>query len=307
VVKKKKKINISSNGSYYNKVQKKQNRNNKVLIFVGIGTAVVIILALVLINYFQMTAEDPSDDKKQQYVNQLQSVTNPLNTTGEGGILVIPTDPTNTANTASYDQYKVTVEVFMDPICPACGSFEQTYGDFLREKLQNGEINYIIRPVAIMDRGTSSYALDHYSTRAAASIVSVANYDPQHLIDYIMLLFSSEKQPPETNYPGIDDSFFTQVAMEAGVDVTVASQIAEFTRSTDPETGEETISGEFVPFVEIATNIFEYGPDYRDDEGILSTPQLWVGGYRIDPSYLETAINEIQTQMDEYYSTQSSS
>src|SRR5690606_2366605 len=67
----------------------------------------------------------------------------------------------------------VTVEVYLDFLCPHCADFEAAAGPVLREYVADGTATVVYRPVAILDRNTTT----EYSTRAAAAAACAAGSD----------------------------------------------------------------------------------------------------------------------------------
>jgi protein-disulfide isomerase len=244
--------------------------------------AVALFGVLIFMNINEESKDDPTDAKYQETLAQLQNVQNPMNTTSDGGIVIAKKDETATINPNI-----PTVEIFFDSICPGCGNFEQTYGEELKKLFEEGKINYIIRPLAIMDvNSTTDYAIDKYSTRAASAVAYVANYENDKVLDFIFALLSADNQPPEVGYEPIKDEFFTKIATEAGCSQEVIDSI------------NNTM---FTPWVDIVTQAFRFGEQYYSDNNgtlVISTPQVWVSGTRVDPSVVIEAIEEIQAQID---------
>ncbi|MDR2407589.1 MAG: thioredoxin domain-containing protein [Bacteroidales bacterium] len=284
MVKKKKRTNLSK-GSRYQEIKQaraKQKRIKTALISTAAALAVALVAVLIFINVNEESKDDPTSAKYSETLSQLQNVQNPKNTTSDGGIVMAKKD-----ETASINSNIPTVEVFFDPICPACGSFEQTFGEELKKLFEDGKINYIIRPVAIMDvNSTTDYAVDKYSTRAASAVAYVANYENDKVLDFIAALLSAENQPPEVGYQAITEEFFYKIATEAECSSEVISSI------------NNTM---FTPWVDIVTQAFRFGEQYYSDNNgtkVISTPQVWVSGTRVDPSVVIEAIEEIQAQID---------
>ncbi|MFU0804736.1 MAG: Thioredoxin domain-containing protein [Pseudoclavibacter caeni] len=106
---------------------------------------------------------------------------------------------------------RLVVTVYADFMCPACGSFEQTYGQYLSTQAQAGNIDLEIHPVGLLDRYSSG---SKYSTRAAAAAASVANYAPDHFMDFFTTLFQDGVQPSE-NTTGLTDDQLVEYARQA--------------------------------------------------------------------------------------------
>lgn len=142
----------------------------------------------------------------------------------------------------------VTVELYADFLCPGCGLFERAAGDEIRRLLDSGQIRMVYRPVAILDRVSTN----HYSTRAAAGAVCVA--DVGKLMPYVKVLF--ENQPAEGG-PGHTDEQLIALASQAGIN---DSRFAQCVRD-----------GRYLAWVEQAT-------DAMAQRGIEGTPTVLVNG-----------------------------
>jgi protein-disulfide isomerase len=257
----------------------KENKVKKILFFSTIGVVVVIIGALVTVNILLSQKDQPTEGKWEESLGQLSNIANPKNSSGDGGIVVSPDGSTLTA----INNNVPTVEVIMDPICPACGQLERTQGEYFEKMTKENKINLIIHPVALMDSGNTTYAKDQYSTRAVSAIAYVATQATDKLLDFISVLYSEKNQPSEAGYQPVADSFFVDLAVEAGIDQSIAAQLA---------------NKEYVPWSDVVTQAFRYGPKYYDQNQVLSTPQVWVNGTRIDPNAIEQAVDEVQAQIN---------
>lgn len=69
----------------------------------------------------------------------------------------------------------VTVEIYFDYMCPACGAFEAANGDELDRLLEAGVVRVELRPLSFLDDQSNGTA---YSTRAANAIATVADAAP---------------------------------------------------------------------------------------------------------------------------------
>ncbi len=87
-----------------------------------------------------------------------------------------------------------TIDVYEDPLCPACGGLERVYGQELAQKLDEGKLAVRYHYVNFLDPKSSS---KDYSTRAIAAneCVAEAGNGPVYA-KFHELLFAS-KQPKE--------------------------------------------------------------------------------------------------------------
>jgi protein-disulfide isomerase len=86
-------------------------------------------------------------------------------------------------------QGPVPVEFYIDYLCPYCGHFERETASTVDKLVREGAIQLVVRPMAILDRASSS----NYSTRASASAACAS--DGGKLLPYHNALFA--KQPAE--------------------------------------------------------------------------------------------------------------
>ena len=117
----------------------------------------------------------------------------------------------------------VTVEIFFDYMCPACGAFEAANAGELDRLLQAGTVRFELRPLAFLDEQSSG---TEYSTRTANAIATVANAAPDHVWDFHSALY--EQQPSEGS-DGLTDEQIAGIAADAGVPADVVSTFTDGT------------------------------------------------------------------------------
>lgn len=150
----------------------------------------------------------------------------------------------------SFGEGETEIDTYVDFICPACGSFEQQYGERLQQAAADDEITLNIHPVAILNhqsRGTE------YSSRAGSAMYCVAAEAPESTLDFFNLLF--ENQPAEGS-TGLSDDELAAYAEQAGAGG-AADCIAD---------------GTYMKFVDSQTDAHE----------IASTPTVEINGERLD-------------------------
>ncbi len=81
----------------------------------------------------------------------------------------------------------IDIQLYVDFLCPFCGAFEATNGDYLAGLLENGGATIEIHPIAILDRASNG---TKYSTRAANAFACMANYSPNQAYNFHQLLFA---------------------------------------------------------------------------------------------------------------------
>lgn len=155
-----------------------------------IGGAVIAVLAVaVLVTALVMANNNKVDS----------TAATPANVGGTGG----------TSFFVGQDTAKVTVTVFEDFQCPICKSFEASVGPTMAQLQQAGTIRIEYRPIAFLDRMSST----NYSTRALNAAACVINSTPDKFSAFHTSLY--ENQPAE-NTAGLTDSSLIKLAEDAG-------------------------------------------------------------------------------------------
>lgn len=156
-----------------------------------------------------------------------------------------------------------TVATYVDFMCPACNSFEQTFGPSLEELASANKITLDIHPVAILDSASQG---TKFSTRAANAMYCVAEASPEAAMPFLQGMFA--QQPAELS-AGLSDEQILLAAASAGAnDVSACVSelkygkfVAAMTKllPPDPATGRTgtptvAINGEYTPLSEIAAS-----------------------------------------------------
>jgi protein-disulfide isomerase len=119
----------------------------------------------------------------------------PAGSTAEGDGVVIGSGP-------------VTVDAYIDFLCPFCRHFELGSGDALAQLVSDRQISLVYHPMNFLDAASTT----NYSTRAAAASGCAA--DGGRFIEYAHALFIS--QPPEGG-PGLTDAELAELAGSVGL------------------------------------------------------------------------------------------
>lgn len=106
-----------------------------------------------------------------------------------------------------------TLGVYIDPMCPACRAFEESYTPLIMEQ---DDLGLVFHPIAILDRLSQGTL---YSTRSAASIYAVAVASPESVSDYVKSLY--DNQPAEGN-AGLTNEQLIEYAKASGADISDA-------------------------------------------------------------------------------------
>jgi len=102
----------------------------------------------------------------------------------------------------------VTVEIYLDYLCPACRNFEEQSGATIARYLTEERITVVYHPVAILDR----YSTNRYSSRSAAGAGCAA--EAGRLTEYTEALYADQ---PAEGGPGHSDERLVEIAVGAGL------------------------------------------------------------------------------------------
>ncbi len=146
----------------------------------------------------------------------------------------------------------VTVEVYLDFICPACRQFEAVANPTLNQLIAERKIKLVWHTLGFLDEASTT----RYSTRAASSAGCAS--DAGRLKAYGEALFA--QQPPEGG-PGLSDDQLIEIGGTVGLN---APSFAQCVR-------QQRYAG-WVAHVN----------DMASERGVNSTPTVFVAGKRVD-------------------------
>jgi protein-disulfide isomerase len=136
---------------------------------------------------------------------------------------------------------KVLIQAYEDFGCPACQSFEQTYGTQIKALITSGAAVVQYHPVAILD---SHFTDNSYSTRAANAGAAVANYSPNSYPAFHSLLYETSVQPTEGG-AGLTDAKLISLVKQVK-----ASNIAQITKAIKDEQFKAWVSARTDEFID---------------------------------------------------------
>lgn len=117
----------------------------------------------------------------------------------------------------------VTVEIYYDYMCPACGAFESANGGELDRLLEDGTVRVELRPISFLDGQSSG---TEFSTRAANAFATVADAAPDSVWDFHAALYAHQ---PEEGSKGLSDDEIATIAEDAGVPADVIDRFGDRT------------------------------------------------------------------------------
>jgi Protein-disulfide isomerase len=152
----------------------------------------------------------------------------------------------------------ITVDTYIDPMCPYCGEFEKANGRQLAQLVNAGTITLRVHPLNFLDQSSQGTA---YSSRAANALICVAAASPKQTLSYLGTLYAH--QPPEGS-SGLTDKQLVSLASDVGA--------ASITHCVQTQ--------KYVPWVSKITNTALNGPiKGADITQIKGTPTVLVNGH----------------------------
>lgn len=197
------------------------------------------------------------------------STRGPLNMLSDGikigqGFKAVPTtailpDSTPIASATNAPQ-TIDIKVYVDYLCPNCGTFERRNSEQLKAWITSGAATVEIHPIAIL---TTKSAGTQYSLRAANAAACVAEFSPNAFFDFNDAMFADQ---PKEGSPGLTDAQIVSRASQAGV-----TEIASVTKCIKNK--------RFRSWVQSATTRALDGPIPNSDvKSVTGTPTIIVNG-----------------------------
>lgn len=180
---------------------RRQRTRQRIIAVVGAAVVVGLIVAIVVVAVRAANSEDKNGTPAAN-----GDVTAPASATDDGAIPV------------GEDAAPVTVDIYYDYMCPACGAFEKANGEELARLVEAGDIQVMLRPISFLDQQSQG---TEYSTRTANAIATVADGAPEAVWDFHAALYEAQ---PEEGSEGLSDDEIADLATEAGVPEKVVDQ-----------------------------------------------------------------------------------
>jgi protein-disulfide isomerase len=183
--------------------QKKKDRRNKIFLQGGIilgSLAVIALVTVLILNAIRPAGPGPLNmlsDGLKVGQGEVASTTPAL----QPGADPVPNEPDGGD--------VIDIQLYVDYLCPFCGAFEATNGEYLSGLLDNGGATIEIHPIAILDRASNG---TKYSTRAANAFACMANYSPNQAYAFHNLLFANQ---PAENTAGLTDEEIIAFTVQA--------------------------------------------------------------------------------------------
>jgi len=171
----------------------------------------------------------------------------------------IPASATTAGDGIATGTGPVTVDAYIDFLCPYCRAFEQASGAGLDQLIADRAITLVYHPMAFLDDASTT----RYSSRAGAASACAA--DGGQFLAYARVLF--QNQPPEGG-AGLPDDELIALAAAAGL--------------AGPDFGDCVRSGLYLPWPDWVTQS-------AAERGVEATPTVLVNGAQVAPDVTSIA------------------
>ena len=187
--------------------QKKKDRRTKVIVQGSIilaSVAIIAIIALIVVNSIKPAGPGPANMASDGIQLSQGAIATQMPGLKSGA------DPI--PNTRDEASGTLDIQMYVDYLCPICGQFEATNGDYISSLLDNGGTTVEIHPIAILDRLSQG---TKYSTRAVNAAACVADNSPNQFYAFHNLLFANQ---PAENSSGLSDDELVALTEQAKVE-----------------------------------------------------------------------------------------
>lgn len=257
------------------KAQQARDRRNQTII--GVVVVAVLAIALVVAGFFIWRANQPvSTDTVAEAKAKISQVSEKPAAAGDEQGFLLSKDGINKPI-----ENVPTVQVYMDFMCPACGTVDRSLAPTWKSMVSAGQLNLDIHPDAFLDASSS----DEYSTRAASAVTYVAQNEPEHLLAFITALFDEDFQPQEaSNYRSVSDDAIAAQAIKAGV----SEKVAKASVGGTYKDWVKAVSS----YTPLRTELQHPSGDYK---GQMTTPTILINGHYWDVSSAYDTTGDIKT------------
>ncbi|MEV6697667.1 thioredoxin domain-containing protein [Streptomyces sp. NPDC051453] len=175
--------------------RERQAKKEKTKRQVTVAGVIVAVLAIAGgIGFAVMQANKPSyweaakDDK----------LVAPANTSGKNGTTVV----------VGKDSAKKTLDMYEDPRCPICATFEQTVGSNVDKDVEAGKYKIQYIGATFIDNSDNGEG----SKNALSALGAALNVSPEAFLEYKTALYSKANHPEETDDKFKKDAYLIKVA-----------------------------------------------------------------------------------------------
>ncbi|MBC7303023.1 MAG: DsbA family protein [Nocardia sp.] len=185
----------------------------------ALGAVAIVLIGLIVFAAYKWSAEPPPAVRNEGY-GPVREAAVQVTTTPEGVIRLGRPDAT------------ATVDLFEDPICPACGAMETAFGQELAQKIDEGKLAVNYHLVTFLDPQSRS---KDYSTRATAASLCVAQTGSGPTYSKFHEALFTKKQPEE-GASDLSNPALATLATESGAPESVAACITNATMNDAAKT-----------------------------------------------------------------------
>jgi protein-disulfide isomerase len=189
---------------------RKASTNNRTQLIIG-GVAILLIIAVIVFGLILNKRETAV--QSEGYGPSTKSVA----TVQDGVVTVSAPAAGSTA---------VTIDLYEDPLCPACAQFEQQFGQQINQAVDDGKLIVNVRMLNFLNPRSAS---GDYSTRATAATVCVAQNSgtqPGVYLTYKDKLYEQGTQPAEGGSTDLSNQQLAELATAAGASSAAADCIS---------------------------------------------------------------------------------
>lgn len=122
----------------------------------------------------------------------------PANTSGKNGTTVV----------VGKDSAKKTLDMYEDPRCPICATFEQTVGSNVDKDVEAGKYKIQYIGATFIDNSDNGEG----SKNALSALGAALNVSPEAFLEYKTALYSKANHPEETDDKFKKDAYLIKVA-----------------------------------------------------------------------------------------------
>ncbi|EFE70048.1 MULTISPECIES: DsbA family protein [Streptomyces] len=175
--------------------RERQAKKDKVKRQVIVACSLVGVLAIAGgIGYAVVQANQPDHWEAAQDAELVK----PANSSGKNGTTVVIGKP----------DAKKTLELYEDPRCPICATFEQSVGKTIDKDVEDGKYKIRFIGASFLDRNLTGEG----SKNALSALGAALNVSPEAFLAYKSALYSAEYHPQESEDKFKDDSYLIKIA-----------------------------------------------------------------------------------------------
>lgn len=216
--------------------QAARHKRNQRVLTVGGGIVIVGLLVAIVLAVVNASSSDGTSTRRG------------------GGEAVVPAGVVDGAIPVGEAGAPVTVDLYYDYMCPACGAFEAGNADDLTRVVEDGTAQVHLRVMNFLDAQSNG---TEYSTRAGNAVATVADAAPELVWDFHNALYANQ---PTEGSGGLTDEEIADIAAGVGVPAEVTDAFADGTydswvAQSNTAAGEDGIQS--TPTVKINGEVFE--------------------------------------------------